>query len=112
MSEALQQHAGPEHRQPSQALVIRPDGTAEMVFLGVVHGQEIQGSYRGHTWVAHEAHDTSEPNEVATAFARSLGWQGRPLHGAVVFTGAASSPDVPGVVVAQVIRLLGDISLN
>lgn len=112
MSEALQQDIDPAHLQPCQALVIRPDGTADMVFLGVVPGREIHGTYREHAWVAHEAHDAEEPNEVATAFACSLGWAGGVLRGTVVFTGAAPAPDVPGVVVAQVVRFLGEINLS
>ena len=112
MSEALQQHASSDDHHPRQALVIRPDGIAELVFLGVVHGEELSGSFRGHTWVAHEAHGASEPNEVATAFARSLGWKGRPLLGAVIFTGAPPTLDVPGVVVRQILRLLGDVDLD
>lgn len=112
MSEAVRQLAEPEHLHPSQALVIRLDGTAEMVFLGIVHGREIRGRYRGHTWVAHEAHGATEPNPVATAFACSLGWRGHTLRGPVVFTGEAPSLDVPGVVIAQVIRFLDEVELD
>lgn len=92
--------------------MIRPDGTAEIVFLGIVHGREFHGTFKGHDWIAHEATGEDQPNEVATAFASSLGWKGGALHGAVVFTGMAPACDVSGVLVSQVLRFLGDVALS
>lgn len=96
-----------------QALVIRPDGVAEFTFVGMPPEGAITGTHRGVAWTGYALETTEGDNPSATAFAQSMGWSGPgTLAGTVVFVGDDAVEDVPGVLIAEAMRLWGDLPVN